>query len=43
VVVGGEEPLAERAGISEGAEPVREIWHVLQRLELRLGVRRAYS
>ena len=39
VVVGGEEPLAERARVSQAAEPVREIGHVLQRLELRLGVR----
>lgn len=39
VVVGGEEPLAEPAGIGEGAEPVREVGHVLEGLELGLGVR----
>ena len=39
VVVGGEEPLAECACVGEGAEPVGEVGHIFEGLELGLGVR----
>jgi hypothetical protein len=39
VVVGGEEPLAEGACIGEGAEPVGEVGHIFEGLELGLRVR----
>jgi hypothetical protein len=32
MVVGGEEPLAERAGVGERPEPVREVGHILEGL-----------
>ncbi len=39
VIIFGEEPVTECFCFGEGIEVVREVMHVLQRLELRLAVR----
>ena len=39
VIVGVEEPVAERAGIGQTAEPLGEIGHVLESFEPGLGER----
>jgi hypothetical protein len=39
VVVGGEEFIAECAGVGERAEPVRKVGHVFHGFELGFGVR----
>src|SRR5438093_1348962 len=37
VVIPGEEVVADRAGVFEGAEPIRKLRSVLERTELRFG------
>ena len=43
VIVGVEEPVAERAGIGQTAEPLGEIGHVLESFEPGLGERVAFE